>query len=102
MPKRVDDTRVPRAPGLDRRMKLTDAQRAEIRENADGLSQRGLATKYGVSRRRIVFILFPERLEQNRQLRKARGSSYDPEKHRENVRRHRAYKKKLLEKGIFE
>ena len=42
----------------DRRVKLNDTQRQEIRElySSGSYSQRGLAKLYGVSRRLIVFI----------------------------------------------
>lgn len=45
----------------DRRVKLTEAQREEIKEkHSTGLhSQRALAREYNVSRRLISFVLFP-------------------------------------------
>lgn len=58
-------------PEHDKRRKLTPAQYSAIREeyNTGTISQRGLARKYGVSRRSIVFILYPERLEASRKNR---------------------------------
>jgi len=48
-----------------RSAKLTPKESEEIRENAEGLSQRKLAAKYGVSRRLITFILDPEKHARN-------------------------------------
>jgi transposase len=87
---------------LDRRVKLTDTQREEIKANRDGLSQRKLAKIYGVSRRTIQFILHPEKLEQNLQRRAERGGTkqyYDKEKQRKYMKAHRDYKKKLYLEG---
>jgi transposase InsO family protein len=89
---------------LDRRVKLTKAQKAEIFMNRDGLSQRGLARLYGVSRRTIQFILDPEKKVRDLANRKARGGSkiyYDREKHTKAIREHRDYKKSLNEKGLL-
>mgnify|MGYP001945381854 FL=1 len=91
----------------DRRIKLTDEQREEIRKlYATGLySQRKLAKKFGVSRRTIVFTIYPERLEENKKRRQECGGSkiyYDKDKHREYMRRHRQYKRQLAEKGELE
>lgn len=84
---------------LDRRYKLTDEQRKEIFENKAGLSQRKLAALYGVSRQLIVFTLFPERYEINRQQVKDRGHKryYNKEKHTKAIKEHRDYKKQLFE-----
>src|SRR4030065_2459986 len=76
---------------LDRRYKLTDRQRVEIFENKQGLSQRKLAKLYGVSRRLITFVLFPERYALNREQRKEAGRGqkyYDKEKHRIAIAEH--------------
>lgn len=89
---------------LDRRYKLTDEQRVEIFENKQGLSQRKLAKLYGVSRRLITFVMFPERYELNRQQRKEAGSGqkyYDKEKHRVAIKEHRDYKKELYKKDLI-
>ena len=86
----------------DRRIKLTDAEKQEIRENCLNLSQRKLAEMYGVSRRLIQFILFPEKLEENKQRRKERGNKYyDKDKHREYIKEHRRYKQELFVKKII-
>lgn len=86
----------------DRRRKLTERDKQEIRENKENLSQRGLAKKYGVSRRMIVFVLFPERQKKNYEDRVARGGSkqyYDREKHTQTIREHRQYKQELFKNG---
>lgn len=104
MPSKVDDKRIPRVPGIDRRMKLSEREKAEIRANVEGLSQRGLAAKYNVSRRTIQFVQSPEKLAANVERRKERGGHrayYDKEAHREATRRHRDHKKHLDEKGIL-
>lgn len=82
----------------DRRIKLTEEQRQEIRENKAGLSQRKLAKLYGVSRRLISFIVNPDSYERNKELRKDKDY-YDKEKHREYVKSHRRYKQDLFVKG---
>lgn len=82
----------------DRRIKLTPEQKEEIRKNTEGLSQRVLANKYGVSRRTIQFILNPDKLKENLKRRKERGGSmlyYKPEEWPEVIKEHRRYKQKL-------
>lgn len=87
----------------DRRIKLTDADKEEIRYRylrVGGVSQRELAREYGVSRRSIIFAIYPERREANYKQRVARGGSkqyYDKDKHTEAIREHRRYKKELYD-----
>lgn len=90
----------------DRRVKLTLKQKEDIRheylKGGNGVSQRDLAKRYGVSRRLIVFCIYPERLKQNYQNRVENGGSsqyYDKDKHTKSMREHRAYKQEL--KGII-
>lgn len=86
----------------DRRRKLTEGQKQEIRENKMGLSQRKLAAVYGVSRRTITFILDPEKLAENLKRRQERGGHkqyYDKEKHAHYMQNHRKYKQDLYVKG---
>lgn len=85
---------------FDRRLKLTDAQRAAIRENAEGKSMRALAIEFGVSRRTIQFILQPDKLRENKLRRDERGGwrqYYKKDEWCETHREHRKYKRKLLE-----
>lgn len=103
MPRKSDKAKIDNKE-LDRRVKLTDEQRLEIAENEDNLSQRALARKYGVSRRLISFILFPEKLKENLKRRQERGGTkayYDKDKHREYIQNHRLYKKELYDKGLI-
>ena len=84
----------------DRRVKLNDTQRQEIRELYDSgsYSQRGLAKLYGVSRRLIIFILDPLKHQANIARRKERletKSYYDKDKQRAYMQSHRQYKQQL-------
>jgi hypothetical protein len=86
---------------LDRRRKLSDKNRAEIRLSS--ASTRALARAWGVSRRLIDFIRNPEKHLANLAARKALGGSkryYDRERHTQHVRetrRHRQnHKNELL------
>ena len=82
----------------DRRRKLTDADKEEIKSNPLGLSQRKLALMYGVSRRTIQFTLDPQKLEENKKRRAERGGSkkyYDKDAHKESMKEHRKYKHEL-------
>lgn len=96
---------IPRKPGLDRRVKLSAEQKAEIRENIESLSLNALAAKYGVSKRTVQFIKDPQKLAENKLRRKERGGSaqyYDREKHNAYMQDHRLYKKDLFEKELLE
>jgi len=89
---------------LDRRVKLSDAQKKEIYKNELDLSQRKLANKYGVSRRTIQFILDPEKLKENLKRREERGGTmvyYDKEKQRNYMKNHRDYKKELHNRKLI-
>ncbi len=89
----------------DRRIKLSDEQRDEIRHKySTGLySQRQLAAEYNVSRRLITFILDPEKLKRNAELLKERKADgrYKPTKEEwaATMREHRKYKEELYRKG---
>lgn len=91
---------------LDRRTKLTKEDKLRIKElyETGNFSQRKLASMYNVSRRSIVFAIYPEKREENIQRRKERGGSkqyYDKEKHNEAMRDHRKYKNELYKKGLI-
>ena len=89
----------------DRRVKLTDEQREEIREKyVTGLySQRKLAEEYGVSRRLITFVLDDEKAKRAAEQRKERNADgrYKPTKERwaKTMREHRQYKQSLYLQG---
>lgn len=90
---------------FDRRVKLSDDQREEIREKyATGLySKRQLANEYCVSRRTIQFVCDPEKYKRSREQFKARQSDgrYKPTKEERAriMREHRRYKQKLYISG---
>lgn len=88
---------------LDRRRKLSEEQKDEIRELfAIGVSQTKLAKRYEVDRRLISFIVHPASHEENLLRREERGGSkiyYEKEKHKNYVKKHRRYKQALKLKG---
>lgn len=95
-------------PKLDRRVKLTDEQRSEIwdayhtQTGAARPTMTDLAADYGVDRRLIQFILFPEREARQKELAKQRRKDkryYDKEKARQNMQSYRNYKRQLLQEG---
>lgn len=89
----------------DRRIKLTDEQREEIKvKYATGLySQRNLAAEYHVSRRLITFIIDEEKAKRAaEQLKERRADGrYKPSKEEwaETIREHRRYKQSLYMTG---
>lgn len=91
---------------LDKRVKLSDSDKQNIvAEYKTGLiSINGLARKYSVSKRTIQFTLFPERKERAQEQFKERrkdGRYYNKENHREQMKKHRDYKKELYQKGLI-
>ena len=89
---------------LDRRVKLSDEQREEIKELKGRMTQSSAAKMYGVSRRTIQFIWFPEQLVENKKRWAERGGSkqyYDKKKHAADMREHRNYKKQLHKEGLI-
>jgi len=83
----------------DRRRKLTDTEREEIKQLYGTISQRKLAKKYGVSRRLIVFIGDPEQHKKNLIAKKMRGKEGYKKINAEYMKKHRRYKKKLYDGG---
>jgi IS30 family transposase len=82
---------------LDRRVKLTKEDKEEVRRMShDGFSQREIARHFNVSRRLIVFTLFPER-----QHVPDWKKYYSTEKRRQYQRTHRAYKRQLIKDGLL-
>ncbi len=88
-------------PVLDRRKKLSDADRQQIKDSHRiGVSIRGIAAMFGVNRRLVQFILFPERQALNLKHREDRGGwkqYYDKDKWRESMAAHRDYKRKIIQ-----
>jgi len=89
----------------DRRVKLTDEQREEIKHKySTGLySQRALAREYNVSRRLITFIIddnkYKRAKEQFKERRKDGRYKETKEKHAAIMREHRQYKHTLYKRG---
>lgn len=91
----------------DKRVKLTDEDRENIREeySSGSTSQNKLAKKYGVSKRLIQFILNPEKKEIAKKQfaeRQKDGRYYDKDKHKEYMKSHRNHKKDLYNKGLLD
>jgi hypothetical protein len=89
---------------LDKRVKLLKSDKQEIVKlyKTGEYSQRHLAKLYNVSRRSIVFALYPERREANYKVRVSNGGSkqyYDKDNHTKYMQTHRTYKTKLLNQG---
>lgn len=105
MPYVSEKIKLPRE--LDRRVKLTEEQRQEIREKWEsGLtSKHKLAEEYKVSRRTIQMILDPELKERLYEASKRRHSdgryAYSKEEWAAVQREHRAYKQKLYVEGLL-
>ena len=73
--KKVDDFRVS-GTVHDKRIKLTVIDKIDIIAlHSEGMGIRESSRVYHVSRRTIQFVLFPERLEHNKQLREDRGNT---------------------------
>ena len=91
------------APTQDRRRKLTDEQKEEIKKlYATGLiGQRPLAKQFGVSRSLIQVIVNLEIAEKKKQRIKEHWQDYRPSKEEwaKIVREHRRYKQELYLKG---
>lgn len=105
MPHKWETDKVPMPRDKDKRVKLTDEEREEIRQLYGSVSQRKLASIYGVSRRTIQFIGDPEKHKENLKRREERGGSmqyYDKESNSGAVRRHRRYKTKVLKENTDE
>jgi len=82
----------------DKRRKLEDYEKDQIKKFYGEISQRKLAKMFGVSRSLIRWIGDPEKYEQNLLRREERGGSmfyYDKEKQRKYSKKHRQYKRML-------
>lgn len=91
------------APCQDRRRKLTEEQKDEIRRiyKTGVCGTRPLAKQFGVSRSLIQIIVNPVRAESIKQRRKEHWRDYRPSKEEwaATVREHRHYKQELYLKG---
>ena len=101
MPYKSEKLKLP--PNKDRRRKLTDEQKEEIRKiYATGIcGTRPLAKKFGVSRTLIQTIVNPEIAERHKQHMKEHWRDYKPSKEEwnETKRKHRQYKQNLYLQG---
>lgn len=104
MPYRSERIRLPAT--LDRRRRLSDADKAEIlrRYKAGGCSLQSLATEYGCSKKSVLLVVNPESKARNDRRIKEHWRDYVPEKDERNkiAREHRAYKYGLLKQGLLE
>lgn len=98
MPYTTDKMKLPRV--FDRRVKLTSADKKMITKlHRQGMSQRKIASRIGISRRMVIFICYPERLARAKKLYRLRrldGRYYNREKHRIAIRNTRRYKHFIL------
>ncbi len=106
MPYKFETEKLKIPPTYDKRRKLNDIDKEDIRSlSRNGYSQRQLAKLYNVSRRLIQFIIDPRKLEENIERRKERGGSaqyYDTDSNTTYIRKHRRYKKGLYDKNLLE
>lgn len=89
---------------FDARKKITGEMERDILGDKGKLSQRVTARKYGISRRSVVFIWYPERREKNKEqykIRRMDGRYYKKEKHTKAIRKHRSRKQKLYKEGLI-
>ena len=101
MPYKSEKLKLP--PTKDRRRKLTDEQKEEIRKiYATGIcGTRPLAKQFGVSRSLIQVIVNPAIAEKKKQRMKERWRDYRPSKEEWNKikKEHRQYKQNLYLQG---
>lgn len=98
MPYKAEKMKLP--PELDRRRKLSDEQKDEIKHKYDTgfYSLNGLAKEYNVSKKTVLLIVNPESKRKNDERIKERWRDYAPTKEERNatMREHRTYKHKVL------
>jgi hypothetical protein len=98
MPYKSEKQKLP--PELDRRRKLNDAQKDEIKHKySTGLySLNGLAKEYNVSKKTVLLIVNPESKRKNDERIKEHWRDNVPTKEEHNaiMREHRAYKRRVL------
>lgn len=101
MPYKSEKIKLP--PTKDRRRKLTDEQKEEIRLiYAEGkVGTRPLAKQFGVSRSLIQLIVNPDVAERKKQYVKDHWRDYRPSKEEwaKTIKEHRHYKQDLYLKG---
>lgn len=87
----------------DRRKKLTDMQRKEIKElyGTGCYSLNGLAKRFGVSKKTVLLIVNEESAERAKQYRKENWKQWQQttEEHNKAINNTRKYKQKLYKDG---
>lgn len=98
MPYKAEKMKLP--PELDRRRKLSDDQKDEIKHkySTGSYSLNGLAKEYNVNKKTVLLIVNPESKRKNDERIKEHWRDYAPTKEERNAiaREHRAYKHKVL------
>ena len=88
----------------DKRIKLTNEDKEQIKKlYTEGESIRSIARIYPVDRRMIQFIIFPERLVENKKRREERGGwkqYYNRESNTNSIRKTRQHKQKVYLQDI--
>ena len=101
MPYKSEKIKLPEQ--LDRRRKLTEEQKKEIRKKygTGFYSLNGLAKEYSVSKKLILIIVNPESKRKNDQRIKDHWRDYQEtgEEHNKTIREHRHYKQELYKSG---
>ena len=97
---RISDSIPINNPKLDRRVKLQPEQKKEILTKGAGYGIRKLAREYGVDKRLIQFIFYPERITASRKNRDWRRY-YTKESNATSQREHRHYKSQLYKAGLL-
>jgi IS30 family transposase len=91
---------------FDRRIKLTDKDKQAILTlyHSGGYTYAEIGKKFNVDRRTISFIVNPEELKRNKELRLKRGGwkqYYNKEEHTDRISEYRQYKQKLYLLGMI-
>jgi len=100
MPYKIDTMHIKLPRQLDRRVKLSEEDKEEIKNLFNSWeSIKFIATEYNVSRRTIQFIIYPERLIKCKAQYKERRLDwryYDKEYHRKAMKHTRDYRYKNI------
>lgn len=103
MPYKTEKQKLP--PELDRRRKLSDEQKNEIKHkySTDSYSLNGLAKEYNVSKKTVLLIVNPESKRKNDDRIKEHWRDYIPTKEERNaiMKEHRAYKHRVLKEENY-
>lgn len=99
MPYKFESLKIKMPRDKDKRIKLSDEDRREIKylyfQNKLFIREIARLFSKKCCRRNIQFILFPERIINNRRYRNWRNY-YNKTKHAKNMKKHRRYKQKIL------